>query len=123
MTRFRPELSSVFVQVADVSRSRSFYEALGFEFHREDPRDGSAYARMGSCELILHPDLDTTLAGKERGAGANMVFSVDDADAYYRELRAAGIETAQEVEARPWGRGFWLRDPDGYILEFIGPKP
>lgn len=121
MTGFRPRIHQVFVQVSDVERSRRFYEDLGFVFHRMDPADNSHYARIGAAELILHPDFGDELKSKERGAGCNTVFWVDDADAYYKEITDKGIATDQEPEDRPWGREFHMRDPDGYVLEFIGP--
>ncbi|MCU1463062.1 MAG: Glyoxalase/bleomycin resistance protein/dioxygenase [Acidimicrobiales bacterium] len=48
-------------------------------------------------------------------------FKVDDVDAAYAELLAAGATPAVAPADRPWGqRTAYVRDPDGHLVELAG---
>lgn len=50
-------------------------------------------------------------------------FLVDDVDAEYRRLAAAGVELVTEPAVMPWGnRVFFLRDPDGNLVGLFKPE-
>jgi catechol 2,3-dioxygenase-like lactoylglutathione lyase family enzyme len=54
--------------------------------------------------------------GPLAGAKCCLVLRVDDVEAKYRELVAAGIEFQQPPGKYFWGYGAELYDPDGYLL-------
>ena len=50
-------------------------------------------------------------------AGLSCNFSVDDVDAEYKHLTAAGLNPVEPLEDHPWGdRGFAILDPNGVTL-------
>jgi predicted enzyme related to lactoylglutathione lyase len=61
------------------------------------------------------------------GSGIIISLEVDDVDAEYHRLKAAGVEICQEIINKPWGeRSFVLNDPNGvhvYIYKSIPPTP
>ncbi len=72
-----------------------------------------------------------TLPQREAGEffkkGLIISFEVDDVDAEYRRLKAAGLEIVQDLVDKPWGeRSFVIDDPNGvhlYIYKSIPPSP
>jgi predicted enzyme related to lactoylglutathione lyase len=48
-------------------------------------------------------------------------FTVADLDAMLEQLRAAGVEVADEVEEMEFGRFGWARDPEGNRFELWEP--
>lgn len=111
--------------VADVDRSVAFYtELLGLRLaHRSGP-----YAQLdtGTCRLSLYQrDAMAQTLGRDRleppapdAVAFEIGFKVDDVDAAYDELTAAGAEPAVPPATRPWGqRTAYLADPDGHLVE------
>lgn len=104
---------------------------------------GAFYARLG-----LTPAMDlgwiTTLTGTGTGTGTSgtapaqlslmtedltgpvvpdLSIEVDDVDAAYEELRAAGAELLFPVRDEEWGvRRFFVRDPDGRVVNVLGHR-
>jgi catechol 2,3-dioxygenase-like lactoylglutathione lyase family enzyme len=117
--------------VADVERSRAFYERLGFatEATYDDPPYATlalAGARLSLAEQG-HPAEDRPGVALEAPAdrshmNALLVLEVGDCMAAYRELRDDGVEFLAEPYSPPWGghRCFAL-DPDGYLVELEEP--
>jgi predicted enzyme related to lactoylglutathione lyase len=66
-------------------------------------------------------------AGEFFNKGLILSFEVDDVDAEYRRLKAAGLDIIQELVDKPWGeRSFVIDDPNGvhlYIYKSIPPTP
>ncbi len=66
-------------------------------------------------------------AGEFFNKGLIISFEVDDADAEYSRLKAAGLEIVQDLVDKPWGeRSFVVDDPNGvhlYIYKTIPPTP
>ncbi|MFE7672019.1 VOC family protein [Streptomyces albidoflavus] len=98
------------------------------------------YARIG-----LSPAMDmgwiTTLTGTGTGGGTSpaqlslmtedltgpvvpdLSIEVDDVDAAYDELRAAGADLLFPVRDEEWGvRRFFVRDPDGRVVNVLGHR-
>lgn len=104
----------------DVTEVVRFYvDVLRFEvldYHEDDfpeyatlSRDG---VQVGCCEF---PDAVTTPRRPPRGS--EIVLVVDDIEAEYHEVRAAGYRLADGLMRRPWGsRDFRLFDPSGQYL-------
>ena len=117
-------------RITDPARSRSFYEALGFEFRREAPieRDGEREATLyffgmpgqdEELELTFNHDGSTYDLGTGYG---HIAIGVDDLDATLAQLAEQGIEPERPPYQVREG-GSWLcfvRDPDEYRIELIG---
>ena len=104
--------ATLFVEALD--RAADFYvDVLGFE-----PETGSARARMlraGEFRLLLHVG-----GSPPDEQNLHLHLAVDDVDAFYREVSARGASPEAPPETKPWGlRSFELRDPSGYLWEFV----
>ena len=106
------------VKVDDLDRSIAFYvDVLGFHvsFRWGDP---PFYAGLTTDEP--HPEVDTHIhlnrSADSPGAG-ELYVSVDDVDAYYDKVKAAGVEVAVDIRDQPYGmRDFSVRDPAGNFI-------
>ena len=117
------------LRITDPARSRSFYEALGYEFRRESP-----IVRNGEKEATLYfygfPDQEEELEltynedGRSYDLGTaygHIAIGVDDLDGTLARLAEQGIEPEREPYQVREG-GSWLcfvQDPDGYRIELI----
>ena len=116
-------------RVTDPARSRSFYEALGFEFRREFD-----IARNGEVEATLYffampgEDVELELTFNHTGetyepgtAYGHIAIGVDDLDATLAALAGQGIEPEKPpYQVRDGGsRLCFVRDPDQYRIEII----
>ena len=110
-------------RITDLQASRSFYEALGFEFRRELPivRDGELEAtnyffgvpgQEEELELTFNHDGRTYELGTGYG---HVAISVDNLDGTLARLKEQGIEPEREPYAVREGgsRLTFVRDPDG----------
>jgi lactoylglutathione lyase len=120
-------------RITDPARSRTFYEALGFEFRRELPivRGGELEAtnyffgipgQEEELELTFNHDGRTYEMGTAYG---HIALAVDDLDATLERLKAQGIEPERPpYTVREGGsRLCFVRDPDGYRIELIERRP
>lgn len=118
MAAFRVQAICAMVPAADMKRSMDFYARMGFETHPW--QEGADYAfiqRDGNEFHLRHEDPERMPANP-----GGIYIYVDDADAWYEQLIAAGIETLEKPADRAWGmRDFTLRDPDGLLIG-IGNK-
>jgi catechol 2,3-dioxygenase-like lactoylglutathione lyase family enzyme len=108
--------------VADMDRSIDFYtDKLGFtlEFRYEDfyagiIKDGfSIHLKSGKAS----PE---ERKSKKENEDLDIVFSVARVKDLYDELVFKKIEILQQLCERPYGEEFYVVDPDGYILAFLG---
>ena len=110
--------------VEDVDRSLAFYcGVLGLPLgHRSGP---FAQLDTGVTRVSLYERqaMAATL-GRELevpspdAPGFELGFKVDNCDAAYDELVAAGAAPAVPPTDRPWGqRTAYVRDPDGHLVE------
>jgi lactoylglutathione lyase len=116
-------------RITDPEKSRSFYEALGFEFSRDMDivRNGEREATnyfysMGGSENVL--ELTLNHDGRTYGMGdayGHIAIAVDDLDETLARLKEQGIEPEREpYRVREGGsRLCFVRDPDGYRIELI----
>jgi lactoylglutathione lyase len=116
-------------RITDPASSRTFYEALGFEFRRESPivRNGELEAtnyffgmpgQEEELELTLNHDGRTYELGTGYG---HIAIGVDDLDATLAALAQQGIEPEKPpYTVRDGGsRLCFVRDPDDYRIELI----
>lgn len=143
-----PQLAFVSVVSADVARSRSWYEALGFECVGSFPSagdDGAALRVDGAysfTEHLMRPpgggeaaimlvgfDEPRATVAPPRAANElgmwRVAFLVSELDAKVAALEAAGIGLLSPVAALAMGPGLpelrfvCFRGPDGEVLELI----
>jgi methylmalonyl-CoA/ethylmalonyl-CoA epimerase len=119
------------MSVADIEGAARWYEdVLGFRVERRFPIPGGTKAlflerdglRIELFEVAdplpmpadrLDPRADLKTLGNKHAA-----FTVADYDAFRADLMARGIELVLEVGER-FGRGLFIRDGAGNILEFL----
>jgi catechol 2,3-dioxygenase-like lactoylglutathione lyase family enzyme len=120
-------LSHVSVTVTDLARAREFYESvLGL---RELPRPAfpfpGAWYDLGG-DLALHVSVKDeppprAASGPFDPRDPHFALAVADADDVYERLRGAGRPFHDFVQTPTGLRQLFVRDPDGNMIEFIGP--
>jgi predicted enzyme related to lactoylglutathione lyase len=107
--------------VTDIEHSIDFYiKKLGFdlEFRFED-----FYAGITKDGYSIHlksgkPSMEERKSKRERN-DLDIVFSVDAVEDLYEEFVNKSVEIIQPLCNRPYGKEFYIADPDGYILAFL----
>ena len=56
---------------------------------------------------------------KKKNNDLDIVFAVESVEALYKEFLKMSVEIIQPLCDRPYGREFYITDPDGYILAFL----
>jgi len=112
------------IAVSNLEASRNFYtEILGLKLVNDAPAYGMAFLRAGDDHVILarsDAPLQRSAADSRR---AHHAFKVDAAQ--YDEAKAflasRGVEVFEEEDRKKGvfvGRQFYIRDPDGTVIEF-----
>jgi len=110
-------IGAVTLLTLDMAESVAFYEALGFRLLHGGSEAPFSSFRAGNSYLNLELGTNPT-----RVVWGRVVFWVDDVDAMYRRVLAAGLAPATSPENAAWGeRYFHIRDPDGHELSFARP--
>ena len=107
-----PRLDHLSLPVRDWRKSRDWYQRhLGFELEFEIPERKTAAMRDDA-------DLTMFLYEGEVAAcpGISFTVQVDDVEAKYAALVAAGVSFVHPPMKVFWGYGAELHDPDGYRL-------
>jgi predicted enzyme related to lactoylglutathione lyase len=113
-------MSPLFV-VNDLERSLDFYTLeLGFEI---DFRYEDFYAGIIRNDHTLHlkcgsPVSDERL-NKRENEHLDLYFSVEDIDSLFESMKSRPVNIVQPLREMPYGREFYITDPDGYILGFL----
>jgi catechol 2,3-dioxygenase-like lactoylglutathione lyase family enzyme len=107
--------------VADLERSVEFYtRKLGFEIHF---RYGDFYAGIIKDGCSIHLKKGKTLAevkkNKRNNEHTDIVFSVQGIEDLYNDLSGESVEIAQTPRHMPYGKEFYVADPDGNIIAFL----
>jgi predicted enzyme related to lactoylglutathione lyase len=103
--------------VQQLERSRRFYlDVLGFT--EDDIRSpGWAFLSKDAFHLMLGECRDEVPAAATGNHSWFIHLLVDDADAYFQEVRARGAEIVAPPTDRPYGlREFILSTPDGHRI-------
>jgi lactoylglutathione lyase len=116
-------------RITDPERSRSFYEALGFEFRRDLPiiRNNELEAtnyffgmpgQEEELELTFNHDGRTYELGTAYG---HIAIGVEDLDGTLERLKNQGIEPERPPYTVTEGgsRICFVRDPDSYRIELV----
>ncbi|MFD5369761.1 VOC family protein [Streptomyces sp. NPDC127103] len=133
------KLSQCFIAVDDHDKALAFYrDALGLEVRNDVGFEGMRWVTVGSpaqpdVEIVLEPPLaDPNASPADRQAVAELlakgmlrgvIFSTEDVNATFEQVRAAGGEVLQEPVDQPYGvRDCAFRDPAGNMLRFTQPR-
>ena len=122
-TRTQSKIKGISPQflVADIDHTIEFYiEKLGFEiaFRYEDFYAGII---KDGCSIHLKsgkPSSEERKSKRENG-DLDIVFSVERVEELYEEFINKSVEIIQPLCDRPYGKEFYIADPDGYILAFL----
>jgi catechol 2,3-dioxygenase-like lactoylglutathione lyase family enzyme len=112
------------LQVSDLARSIAYYrKQLGFDLEFEYEGFYASVLRDG-CRVHLNcstpPERDQQAF--EAAGHLDACFGVTDAQALASELAATGADISVNLRVMPYGKEFYVRDPDGYILGFVQPN-
>ena len=116
-------LSIVTLGVADLQRSREFYERLGW---RRSMAEGVVFFQAGGMALALYPrdDLakDATVPAEGHGFnGVSLAYNArsrQEVDSVLAEAQTAGAKLVKPAQDAFWG-GYsgYFADPDGFLWE------
>jgi predicted enzyme related to lactoylglutathione lyase len=123
MTTTYPKIKSMSPQllVTDLERSLDFYiQKLGFEI---DFRYEDFYAGINRDGYTIHlksgwPVFDERVNRLEN-EHLDLVFSVTDLDNLFESMKSLSVTIVQQMKVMPYGREFYIADPDGYVLAFL----
>ena len=117
------KLALVTIVTANLEPMRTFYqEVLQIEPQTYRGNYVEFALEAGTLALWRQSEYEAFGIAPMRGAANHSVlieFAVEDVDAEYARLKGLPIELVQEPRNQPWGqRTFYVRDPDGNILNF-----
>lgn len=107
--------------VTDIERSVEFYKKkLGFdvEFRYEDfyagiVKDGfSIHLKKSNSSIEVRQN-------KRKHEDLDIVFSVDGIESLFEELSNKSVEFTQLLRDMPYGKEFYVADPDGNLIAFV----
>jgi catechol 2,3-dioxygenase-like lactoylglutathione lyase family enzyme len=112
------------IAVSDLVASRKFYtEILGLTLVQDAPAIGMVFLRAGQDHVILARSDAPLKRDPKDSRRAHHAFKVDPGkyDAAKAFLAARGVEVFEEEDRKKGvfvGRQFYIRDPDGTVIEF-----
>ena len=107
-----PVLQFVWLQVADLARTRNFYnDTLGLPVN--EPGGDFIVVDLGETSLYL-------AAGNPQPASMYLAIAVPDIDILYQQLLEQGLDI-ESPQDEGWARYIELTDPDGYRLLLLTP--
>ncbi len=112
------KLDHLSLPVSDWRTSRDWYvDGIGFAVEFEAPEGGS----RGSGVCALQDDAGLTIFLDQTdppilSGQSSYTLQVDDVDALYARLSAAGVAFQAAPAKQFWGYGATLADPDGHVL-------
>ena len=127
------ELAAIVVDEYDPAIA-FFTEALGFELVEDSPAVSTHHGTPKRWVVVRPPGAQTGIllarADGERQAGAvgnqfagrvGFFLRVDDFDAQYQRMLAAGVEFVGEPRSEPYGRVVVFLDVAGNRWDLLGP--
>ncbi len=116
------------IMTDDVSGTAAFYQTH-FQFAPLFTSDWYIYLQSSENEAVTLAALDgsdETIPEAARGkvSGLLLNFEVEDVDAIYMQLRAAGLPILRDIRDEDFGqRHFITADPNGVLIDVIKPIP
>ena len=121
MTDFTIKKMSPQLVVRELDRSLDFYtKKLGFEVEfRYDDFYSGIIKESNSIHLKLGKPSEDEKQRRKNNEDLDIVFSVENIENLYDEFSRKLVEFTQPLRDMPYGREFYISDPDGYILAFL----
>ncbi|MCW5911723.1 MAG: VOC family protein [Cyclobacteriaceae bacterium] len=114
---FRIKNMSAQLLVADIERSIAFYtEKLGFDI---DFRYEDFYVGIIKDGCSIHLKCVEERKDRRSNEDLDILFSVDGIEGVYEELLSKPVEIIQPLRVMPYGKEFYVADPDGNIIAFV----
>ena len=107
--------------VTDISRSIEFYtKKLGFEldFRYEDFYSGLVKDGYSIHLKLGKPSVEERV-NRKNNEHVDIIFSVEGIEDLYEEILNKSAEVIQPLRDMPYGREFYITDPDHYIIAFL----
>jgi len=127
-------LSLVAIVVHDYDSAIEFFvDAIGFELVEDSPseaNDGTPKrwvvvrppgAQTGFLLAEARGPQQTASIGNQAGGRVGFFLTVDDFDAQYERMSAAGVEFLGEPRTEPYGKVVVWRDIAGNTWDLLGP--
>lgn len=110
--------------VVELNRSISYYrQQLGFDV---DFRHGDFYAGLVRDGCHIHLRLEAPRkrdrSAAQRDEVVDACFSVPNASQLASDFAKAGATFLVPLRDMPYGKEFYVSDPDGYVLAFVQPR-
>ena len=118
-------LDYVVLHCRDVQAARKFYRhvmRLPIAYERAD----WIQFQVGVSALVLRSLDGGFRARRVEGSAVQLGFRIryDEVDAYYEQLKAAGVEVLEPPSDQGWGRRtLFFVDPEGNLLEIYADLP
>lgn len=110
-------IAGIVCQVADLTRTRTFYEKLGFRFGSQQADYLTAYVNWFWVEF------HETAGDIQAADGVSLYISVETVKEYYQHILDTGLKPSSEPHKESASRqAFDLSDPDGHRLVFFTKK-
>ena len=116
------------IQTDDVEGTAEFYKTH-FGFVSRFDSDWYIHLQSETDEhvnlAILQHDHETIpAAGRGKTSGVILNFEIDDVDAEYDKIKAAGVNIVKTLRDEAFGqRHFIAQDPNGILIDVIKPIP
>ena len=125
-------INHVGLRIRDLARNRAFYEKLGFEFIigpiGPEPVAVMEHLSGVNINFILNASNDASgdnilmdVPAKHTGY-THMALEISDRDSVKQQLTKAGVSITETVELPDGAVFFFIRDPDGNVIEFHQPR-
>ncbi len=125
-------INHVGLRVRDLETAREFYEKLGFEFIvgpiGPEPVAVMLHPSGININFILNASEDASrdnllMDVPEKHTGfTHVALEITDRDEVHKHLKAVGIPITETVELPDGTVFFFVRDPDGNVIELHQPK-
>ena len=120
-------VGSVILYVADLDASIAFYrDVIGFTLKFSE-HGYAEFLTEGTKLGLYERSMLSGLIGREAsggGSGGEVLFEVEDVDAWAERLSAQAVPILSGPTDRPWGqRTLHVEDPDGFVVELAQEIP
>ena len=124
-------INHVGLRIRDLARSRAFYAVLGFEFIvgpiGPEPVAVMEHPSGVNINFILNASYDASadnilmdVSAKHTGY-THIALEIRDRESVKQQLTKAGVSITKTVELPDGAVFFFIRDPDGNVIEFHQP--
>ncbi|MFF0742917.1 VOC family protein [Streptomyces sp. NPDC004111] len=106
------------IRSTDMEKNRDFYGLLGFE-------EVMNHGWIMTLASPSAPGAQVSVMARDETAPVcpDLSVEVDDVDAAYASVLASGAEIVHPLQDEEWGvRRFFVRDPDGRVVNVLGHR-